>query len=114
MEEFVIPKTLDQWTIPAIEHLLAQGYYEPEYFDYKQMLPPKDNKKGQQRLVEACCAFANSSGGFLVFGVDDDRTKPPADRLVGIDPSVDFPEHFGNYPTKCNPTVHWEARNPPL
>src|SRR5207247_10740098 len=108
------PQTIDQLTIPAIEQLLAQGYYEPEHFDYKQMLPPKGDKSGQRRLLKACWAVANSSGGFFVFGVDDDKNKPPANRLVGIDPSEDFPEHFGNYPTKCSPTVRWEAGNPPL
>jgi hypothetical protein len=114
MGGFVIPNRLEHWNIDAIEHLLSQGYFEPEHFDYKEMLPHRNNKEEKRGLVKDCCAFANSSGGFLIFGVDNDKNKSPVNRLVGIDPSVDFPEHFGNYPTKCRPTVQWAATNPPL
>ena len=110
----MVPTKLEEWTIPALEALLAQGYYEPEVFDYKEMLPYPNDKDGKRRLVKACCAFANSSGGFLVFGIHDDKSKAPADRIIGIDPSIDFPVQFGNYPTKCSPTVSWEFLNPPL
>ena len=61
----MIPANLDEWTLEVIEELLSQGYFEPEHFDYKEMLPHPNDKKGKQCLLKARCAFANSSGGFL-------------------------------------------------
>src|SRR6185312_14535239 len=103
----MIPQTLEGWTIPIIVDLLTKGYYETEFWDFKQMLPHKKNADEKERLIKSCCAFANSGGGFLIFGVKDDKTLPPDQRLVGFDPAFDFPQQFGVYPTKCTPTVNW-------
>ena len=55
---------------------------ESENLEFKVGLPAKDEK-----FVKTVCAFANSRGGKIIFGVDD-KTK----KIVGI-PS----EHFSNY-----------------
>ena len=114
----MIPKTLEEWDIPIIEDLLLKGYYEAEFFDFKEMLPDSRDEKNKERLKKSCCAFANSGGGFLVFGVKDDKALPAHDRIVGMDTSLpsnkDFPEHFGNYPANCMPSILWDFRNPPL
>lgn len=110
----MIPRSLGEWTIPIIENLVAQGYYESRDFDFKQMLPPKAAEGEKERLRAACCAFANSPGGFLVFGVTDMKTDPIEKRLVGLPPDLDFPEHFGVYPQQCIPAVQWEFRQPAL
>lgn len=114
----MIPKTLEQWNLEAIKNLLKKGYYETDSFDFKEMLPHQNNKDGKERLKKACCAFANSSGGFLVFGVKDDKDKKLTidERLCGINPkeSSDFPEKFGNYPSKCTPNIPWEFKQPAI
>jgi hypothetical protein len=114
----LIPKTLEEWDIPIIEDLLLKGYYEPEFFDFKEMLPHSKNEEDKERLKQSCCAFANSGGGFLVFGIKDDKKMPIHERLIGIDESLpsqnDFPENFGNYPANCTPSIDWDFRNPPL
>jgi Putative DNA-binding domain len=114
----VIPRTLEEWSIPVIENLLTQGYYEPEFFDFKEMLPHSNDTKGHDRLKKSCCAFANSGGGFLVFGIKDDKSLPVTERLVGIDaskpPNNEFPKNFGNYPANCSPNIVWDFKNPPL
>jgi len=111
----MIPKSLTEWSIPIITDLLIQGYYETEFFDFKEMLPhSKNNQPEKTRLYKNCCAFANSAGGFLVFGIKDNKTLPAQDRLVGFDPAYDFPEHFGSYPRICNPSIPWNFQNPPL
>ena len=51
---------------------------------------------------------------FLIFGVLNAKKTPTLERIVGIDSNVDFPEHFGNFPKSCSPSVGWEFRNPPL
>lgn len=114
----MIPQTLEEWDIPVIEDLLRKGYYEAEFFDFKEMLPHHKNDDDKERLKKSCCAFANSGGGFLVFGIKDDKTLPIHERLIGIDESLpsnkEFPENFGNYPAKCMPSIIWDFRNPPL
>ncbi|WP_342046000.1 AlbA family DNA-binding domain-containing protein [Bacillus sp. OTU530] len=108
----MIPKSLDEWSIDVIKELLIKGYRETEYFDFKEMLPHPREEAGKKRLSKACCAFANSSGGFLVFGISDRGEVD--ERLVGIPKDVDFPEHFGNYPNRCRPMVDWQFKNPAI
>ena len=111
----MIPTILEAWNINVIKHLLVQGYYEAETFDFKEILPDKQNEKDKIRLLKTCCAFANSSGGFLVFGVKDAKSNEPIEsRLVGFDPTFDFPEQFGSYPQRCLPSVAWDFKNPPI
>jgi hypothetical protein len=105
---------LNEWTIPVIEELLAQGYYESREFDFKQMLPHPKDEDDKARLRGACCAFANSPGGFLVFGVTDNKADSVEQRLVGLPQERDFPEHFGVYPQQCVPAIPWTFKQPAL
>lgn len=110
----MIPRILDEWNLSVIVDLLQKGYYETEYFDFKEKLPNKNDERGKKRLIKACCAFANSIGGFLVFGINDKKEHTVTERLIGIDPTVDFPEHFGNFPQSCTPSVEWDFKNPAI
>src|SRR5713101_8039158 len=104
----MVPKALEEWNINSITDLLTKGYFESEDFDFKERLPHNNDDTGKLRLVKTCCAFANSGGGFLIFGVSNNGS------LEGLDPNFDFPEHFGSYPQKCRPSVTWDFKNPPL
>jgi hypothetical protein len=110
----MIPSTLMEWSEEAILSLLTAKIFEAEEFDFKEMLPHSKDDTGKARLRKSCCAFANSSGGFLVFGIADDRLKKPKDRIIGLDPTNDFPANFGSYPSLCKPSIHWEFRNPAI
>jgi hypothetical protein len=105
----MIPRDLDGWTVETILGLLRQHVLENECFDFKLALSPE-----KSRLAKACAAFANSGGGFFIFGVSDDRTRSARERLVGIDPTIDFGEQFGVVPAACAPSVDWGLKNPPL
>ena len=110
----MIPKSLFDWSEKAVRLLLDAGIFEAEEFDFKESLPHNKDSGGKERLRASCCAFANSIGGFLVFGVSDDRAKRADERLVGIEQGCDFPARFGSYPQLCNPSVHWEFQNPAI
>jgi hypothetical protein len=110
----MLPKQLADWTVQVVLDLLRTGMFESELFDYKVTLPHAKDDGGKDRLRRSCCAFANSDGGFLVFGISDDKTKSPESRLVGLDNHLDFPEQFGNYPHTCSPSINWDFQNPPL
>ena len=107
----MIPETLNGWSLTVVHALLAQGYDEGDRFDFKEMLPKDPD--GRVRLAKTCAAFANSLGGYLVFGVADAK-GPVEQRLTGFDPSIDFPVQFGDYPRLCVPSVEWAPRNPAI
>ncbi len=108
----MIPRRLTDWTLNVLAGMLKRGVFEDETFDFKEMLPDSRNNDGKDRLKKTCAAFANSEGGFLVFGVTNSKKTP--ERIPGIDANLDFPEQFGNFPKSCSPSVAWEFRNPPL
>ena len=108
-----VPQTLEAWTLETLTPLLERGF-ESESFDLKEQLPVPADELGKQRLRKAIASFANGAGGFLIFGVDDDRGLSVSDRLVGIESNDDFPTKFGSYPGRCEPTVYWDFKNPPI
>lgn len=110
----MIPTNLQTWTKEAVLTLLTAGIFEAEEFDFKLQLPKSKDLPGKERLKDGCCAFANSDGGFLVFGVADDRTLTPDKRLIGLPPDFDFPANFGNFPRQCHPSVSWDFKNPAI
>ena len=109
-----IPSTLSQWSLDIVKDLIHKGVFESDAFDFKGSLPYPNNIKGKKRLRKTIAAFANSGGGFLIFGVEDNKGISIDDRLVGIDEGYDFPANFGNYPASCQPCVEWTFLNPPI
>jgi predicted HTH transcriptional regulator len=77
----VIPANLAQWNFDTIKDLVDRGYLESDEFDFKLAMknlnPVIDNK-----IIETSCAFANTDGGFIIFGVKD-MDKNTDDRIVG-------------------------------
>ena len=110
----MVPRTLNEWTKDVVLDLLTKGIWEAESFDWKVYKTTRKSDPERQDIRKDCCAFANSQGGFLVYGVDDNRTKQPADRMVGVDPGFDFNNDFGAFPSSCRPSVRWEPKNPPI
>lgn len=108
-----IPQTLEEWSLETLTSLLERGF-ESESFDVKKQLPYSTDDGGKRRLRKEVAAFANSEGGFLIFGVADDRELPVSERLVGIESANDFPTKFGSYASTCTPTVYWDFKNPPI
>jgi hypothetical protein len=113
--DVMIPETLDGWNLEVVRAIVEQGVFETDRFDFKEQLPHKSDTAEKLRLTKTCAAFANSHGGFLVFGVKDDKKLPPAERVVGVPASLDLPEHFGTYPSACEPSLagHWTFKNNP-
>lgn len=108
----MIPNALEGWNIEVVQGLLVQGVFESDRFDFKETLPNAKAETEKLRLRKACISFANSDGGYLIFGVKDDKGLEADDRMVGLDPTFDFPEAFGSYPGACEPPVEWEFKNP--
>jgi hypothetical protein len=69
----MMPRILTDWTKDRLIGLLDQGIFEPESFDFKEFRIGKKSDQEKQNIRTDCCAFANSFGGFLVYGVADDK-----------------------------------------
>jgi hypothetical protein len=108
----MVPETLDGWTLSIVHRLAGPGVFEDDRFDFKQQMPRDD--KGRLRLRKDATSFANSEGGFLVFGVHDDRSLSADLRLVGIPKLDDFLLLFGNAIHGCEPSFTCEIKAPAI
>ncbi|NPD90008.1 MAG: ATP-binding protein [Asgard group archaeon] len=99
------PRTLDEWNYTIIKELVDKNYSETEFFDFKtDLLEPKK----QEKIV---CSFANTNGGFLIFGI---RDKKETNRIIGIELKKDFQTHFYDRINMIEPTVYFEFKQPPI
>lgn len=69
---------LEDWSWETVDSLSDHG--ESQYLEFKQTInPPSEAEREQWRrkLEQEITAFANASGGVLVFGVDDEGQPHP-------------------------------------
>jgi len=110
----LLPDRLQNWTIKHVEQLVERGVYESDQFDLKEMLPHPSDNAGKMRLRKTCAAFANSVGGYLIFGIADAPRKPQGGRIVGVAAAMDFPAQFGSFLGSCELSVEWYLKSPAL
>ncbi len=72
--ELALPRTLEELDYPTIRRLVIDGYYETDTFEFKPSLKPEfgDQKRRDEyneRILNSASAFANTYGGFMVFGL---------------------------------------------
>lgn len=77
-----LPANLNDASQDQFQSLLAEGAAEGPHMDFKRDLPRLD-AAGRHELLADVCAFANSSGGDLVYGIDEDGEGRAA-RIVAI------------------------------
>jgi Putative DNA-binding domain len=82
----MIPARLEDWSYNRIKELVDNNINESKTHDFKFDLP------NSTELTKDCCAFANTDGGFIVFGV---REKGHRFDIVGIDNDKEFANRFG-------------------
>ena len=94
------PKALEDWNYDIIKDLVDKGYYETDMFDFKAELPKVDT------LSRTVCAFANTNGGFLIFGVQDIKASSN-NRIIGIAKNKDFIKEFQDKIKNIEPSVYF-------
>lgn len=83
MDNQPFPSDVSEWTWDTLESLAESGQSENLYLEYKRHLryPAEDTEKSEtewKRNVEReFTAFANASGGIIVFGMNDDGEPAP-------------------------------------
>jgi hypothetical protein len=110
----MIPKNLNDWNFELIKKLVNQGWFETDTFDIKEDIPHKNDISRKQRLEKSICAFANTYGGFLLFGIKDDKSLPAEKRIIGIEPKRDFPREIGDKTKNIEPMIYYNFKNPPI
>lgn len=88
-------------TLEELKRLVARG--EGRHLEFKRRVPKPE------RIAKEVVAFANSGGGHLLLGVDDDGT------VVGVRDSEE--EEFSlrrALGMNCRPTVKWRSERIPI
>jgi predicted HTH transcriptional regulator len=106
-----VPDKLADWTLAAITDLVESGYSESDRFDFKEKINEGD-RKSAERLRSVCCAFANASGGFLVFGVAD--AGAARERIVGLPRSTEYGAALADATRMIEPALVLHVQNPHL
>lgn len=95
------PTRLEDWTLVLVKEIAASGLSENDWYDLKGNL--QGQAEHQRKIV---AAFANTQGGFLIFGVTNDR------QVVGLD-NQELPRDFGNKLTHgLNPSAAYRFSAP--
>ena len=110
-----IPDSVDEWTYKTIYDLVSTGYFETDLFDFKELLISKGDPNHNLRMTKTAVAFANSRGGFIIFGIKDWNVKLTAEsRIVGIENSSELAQQFGSIINKSEPAISYIPGNPPI
>ena len=81
----MIPKPLDQISLVDLEALRGTAG-ESKTIEYKRIMPASNNE-GSIKFLRAVCAFANTSGGDLLLGIDEDQGIATA--ITGLAGDID-------------------------
>lgn len=89
----MIPKLLNDIVEDDLLALISNGVAEGRTIDYKRELPGSSDSAKKEFLADAS-SFANTIGGDLVFGMDEDQGLPT--RLSGLQ-VADLEWKFGDW-----------------
>ena len=73
-------KSVEELTANDIQSLINEGVSESIELDYKRDLPT--DPAGWDELYADVCAFANTLGGYIIYGVDEQGGRPVS--IVGV------------------------------
>jgi hypothetical protein len=114
----LVPDDLQAWTFETVVRIVRAGEFEPSTYDYKEVLTPTRGPAGEfnQSIRRTACSMANSSGGYILFGVLDRATtvSSPDDRIVGISLSGDLRKEFGDKLAGTVREIHFDTLLGPI
>ncbi|AAG20152.1 ATP-binding protein [Halobacterium salinarum] len=114
MQERLYPSSVDEWDVETLEGLVEHSVAEDQYLEYKQYLrypdhrEPEPSKSEWRKDIEReFAAFANASGGVILFGMSDDIEYNPIE-----EPENEIGRHVTPYIKDCTPVPKIEVSNP--
>jgi len=101
-----IPEALNDWTRGLLIDLIEEGYDENEFLEFKSKIDSKT-----KRIPITTCAFTNTKGGFLIFGIDNTRKKnmTSEEQLVGLEDSDQLKAQINNQIQNIKPNIPIEC-----
>jgi hypothetical protein len=79
---FHLPENFKSITLESIQQLVDDEVIEDKYLEYKRQLPGGSDKDKHEFLADVS-AFANTFGGDIIFGIEEDDRHAPS-KIVGI------------------------------
>jgi hypothetical protein len=86
---------LSEWSEEWIRDILNNDRGEELLFDFKEGISSSDPKH-TYNLRKAIASFANTYGGFLIFGIKDKAKASGRNRLCGISNTANFSKELTN------------------
>lgn len=107
-----IPDTVEGWTLDVVKELLRDNAQEGLLFDFKAAI----ERSNAESIVRTTAAFANTIGGFIVFGIQDRNAESDPDkRLGGIAPSSENIKRFNDQiKDKVIPVPYYTPKMPSI
>jgi hypothetical protein len=97
-----IPDNVEDWDIGLIAKLIHEGYDENEILEFKSEINEQTKK-----IPITACAFANTHGGTMILGINNDRRSPLSfdQRLIGLEDSDDLKSKITNQLKNIKPDI---------
>lgn len=99
----MIPSKLQDWNYDIIKEL-SENNMEGDTFDFKCAIKSRDPKENGN-IIQTACAFANTKGGFIIFGVC--RNSKGLYDIKGLERYDNYAKEFGDKIRSINPTVYF-------
>lgn len=96
---------LSEWSKEWIKQILDQDLSEGYLYDFKTDISTKD-----QSLTKVVTSFANTQGGFIIFGIKDGESATGWKRLHGVTDKKEFAKKLSDTlsNSKVVPTIFFE------
>lgn len=97
----ITPSTkLSDWSIDWIKQILDQNLHEGYLYDFKKELSSKD-----ESISKAVASFANTVGGFIIFGIIDNKSAVGWERLHGVKDKDEFSKKLSDRLAGAVPSI---------
>jgi hypothetical protein len=109
----VTPNTnLSEWCVEWINEILNRDEEESMHLEFKADINSKDPKH-LYNIQKAVSSFANTFGGFIVFGIKDKASASGWERLCGVQNTTGFAKELTNklFNGKLIPHIFYEGPN---
>jgi schlafen family protein len=90
----MLPPLYRRWTAKDLQALLEAKVRENRFLEYKRDLP--STKEAVKDLLADVSAFANASGGTILYGIEEDQGEPIACPGIGCLDAQETIERFSN------------------
>ncbi len=106
-----LPAAPDGWSCETIKKLVALKYEEDQFLDYKEFLedPNKDKyrkKEYKLKIEELLSSFANAKGGFVLFGISNDKIIKGLD----VNPNEELNLKLSQIVSNCIPSISFSTK----